>query len=259
MDESIKSAFSKVKEDITNLGFEISSIKLDILDIKQDISSLKKEFDRFLTQKLEKEAEIPLILPVETPSTLRQITPTIQHITPTHPETSTDDYALKPLESQNIPISIGNRGVPTDRQTDQQTDRHIIQHINVEPNTSELDLLPTTATKENNLDKASEILESLDNIKKELRIKIKRLTPQEMHIFSMIYQLSNSQISVDYKLLADKTHLSQSSMRDYIQRIISKGLPIQKTKQNNKNIILSISEDLKKIASLETVLRLREL
>jgi hypothetical protein len=41
--------------------------------------------------------------------------------------------------------------------------------------------------------------------------------------------------------------------------MINKGIPIHKNKINNKKITLSISPDLKKIASLPTIIRLREL
>ena len=80
-----------------------------------------------------------------------------------------------------------------------------------------------------------------------------------MAVFSAIYQLEEEGLTVDYSILSTKLSLSESSIRDYIQRTIRKGLPIQKTKENNKKVILSISNDLKKIASLQTILQLREI
>ncbi len=51
-------------------------------------------------------------------------TPTDNHListSSTHP--STHKLPFESLKTQNIPISIGNGGVPTDRQTDKQTNR----------------------------------------------------------------------------------------------------------------------------------------
>ena len=159
---------------------------------------------------------------------------------------------LYSLKSPNIHVSTGNEGVPTDRQTNQQTDnRHI---FNVNSNTQNK-VYPIP----NSLDKVKEILDSLDTLKKEVRIKFKKLTEQEIHIFALLYQLEDTGELVDYTLLAKHTGLSESSMRDYIRKITSKGIPIIKEKLNNKRILLHISQDLKKIATLDTILRLRAL
>jgi len=155
------------------------------------------------------------------------------------------------LKKQNLGISTGNRGVPTDRQTNRQTNRHIIQHITAQ----EIEKKPI----ENHLDKAKEILDSLDALKKDVRIKFKRLTEKEMQVFSLLYSLEQQGEIVDYPLLSSKLNLSESSIRDYIGKIQKKGIPIIKEKINNKKILLHISPDLKKIASLDTIIKLREI
>jgi len=60
-------------------------------------------------------------------------------------------------------------------------------------------------------------------------------------------------------ILQKKLNLTESSIRDYVRRLIKKGIPIDKNKINNKNIQLSISPNLKKIASLNTILQLRDI
>ena len=77
-------------------------------------------------------------------------------------------------------------------------------------------------------------------------------------MFSTVYQLEGF-MDVNYKTLSEKLGLSESSIRDYIGKLIKKGIPVDKIKLNNKNIKLSISEDLKKIVSLPTILQLREI
>ncbi len=207
-DEKIKEAFQKVKQDMSSLNSDLISIKNELLELKNSLNELKVD-----STQIEK---------FKTSST----------------HSSTHNDVFKPLNTQNTPISIGNEGVPTDRQTDRQTDRHI-----------ELDTI----------NEAAEILNTLDNVKKEIRLKFKRLTDQEITIFSTIYHLDEEFGFSDYKTLAQKLALTESSIRDYVGRLIKKGIPIEKNKVNNKNIQLSISSNLKKIAPLSTILQLRDL
>ncbi len=237
MDKSIRQAFLRVKQDIFSLGNEIQQIKLELVDLKTELKLISSFIEDLRVKNFLNQAP-----------TDEQEKPTIPTHNPTHPETPTDNLAYNSLKSQYMPFSIGNGGVPTDRQTNQQTDQHIIQHI-------------TTPTKLalDKLEKAKEILENLDALKKELRIKFKSITPQELVVFSMLYQLDDEKQEVDYKLLASRLNLSESSIRDYIIKIQKKGIPLVKEKLNNKRIILRISEELRRIASLETILKLREL
>jgi hypothetical protein len=69
----------------------------------------------------------------------------------------------------------------------------------------------------------------------------------------MIYSLENQGFIVDYSILSEKMALSESSIRDYVLKISRKGIPIKKSKENNKKVIISIAPELKKMASLETI------
>ena len=182
-------------------------------------------------------------------------------------DTTTVPWEIGGLKAPNLRTSTGNVGVTTDRQTDrqtdQQTDKMPINCTNYEKNEDPLEIIKETKNIEDmelNIQRASEILESLDKIKKDIRLKFKKVTPREMIVFSLIYQLENQDFKeITYNYIAKNLKLSQSSIRDYIQRMINKGIPIKKEKINNKKIILSISEDLKKIASLSTIIKLRDL
>jgi len=219
---TIKQSFIKVKEDINFLNNEILELKLAMNDLKNLIISKKN---------------------TTTDNT------TIHQTNTTLSTNTTVPREIEGLKSQNLSISIGNKGVSTDRQTDRQTDNstHFLKRNNQK-------------SIESNIKEASEILESLDQLKKEIRLKFKRITPQEMSVFSTIYQLEDQKITeITYKNLSKKLNLSESSIRDYVQRMINKGIPLKKNKLNNKRVILSISQDLKKIASLPTIINLREL
>jgi len=217
--DKIKQAFEKVKNDIDFLKQEIHNFRFDLID-------LNHKLDEIITKIIEKN---------------KQNTSTHQPViqtSSTHP--STDNLPLGALNTQNMSISIGNQGVSTDRQTDRQTDTNI-------------------SFKQNPIENASEMLDSLDNIKKEIRLKFKRLTEQEWLIFSTIYQIEQEKGFTDYKTISKQLNLTESSIRDYVGRLIKKGIPLHKKRINNKNIQITISSNLKKIASLSTILKLREL
>ena len=222
----IKEAFQKIKEDIDFLKEQIFSLKQIIQETQISISQLK-ETTNFLSSKFETINKEKLI-----DSTDNSENSTVSTQNPT------DNVSLNPSKAQNLTISTGNEGVPTDKQTNRQTDKQ---------------------TKKTYLGDAFEILNSLDSIKKEIRNKFKRITDQEFLVFSTIYQLTEEQEFVDYKDLSLKLNLTESSIRDYVGRLIKKGIPLEKTKINNKIIQLSISENLKKIAPLPVIFQLREL
>jgi len=239
--DPIKEAFSKIKEDIFSLKEEISAIRLQMIGLSQEIALQQTTPTHNLTEESH-------------PTNQQTNKPTA----PTH------NLALEDLYVQNPDVSIGNRGVPTDRQTNQQTDRqtnktsfssHNLITSNSPPSTTFSLKDPISDFK-----RANEILSSLDDIKKEIRLKFKDLTPQEMTVFSTLYALEEQNVDqITYKLLANNLHLSESSIRDYVNKLTKKGVPIERIRQNNKTIFLKVSPNLKNIASLATIQRLRDL
>ena len=222
----LKEAFQRVKQDILFLKQELEDLKSNMVEIKQLLEKSTSTYPNF-----------------EQKSALN--TSTDRHTIPTHlTDSSTHKASFEGLKAQNLPISTGNHGASTDRQTDRQTDRHT----------------PISYGKtEDSMENALDVLNSLDNIKKSMRLKFKKLTEQEFLVFSTIYQLDEEIGYSDYKLLSERLNLTESSIRDYVGRIIKKGISVDKTKINNKYIKLNVSEKLKKIVSLPTILQLREL
>jgi len=222
--DPVKEAFLRIKQDMNELKEQVLALNEEMLSIKRTIESSAN-------------------------TTYKEEFQTHQQEYPTHKNNPTDNMTFKALKPMFSSTSIGNEGVPTDRQTDQQTDSYIqFIHRNGEK-----------TDKISHLDRVSEILGSLDSLKKDIRSQFKKLTKQEMLIFSTVYQLQDEGFTVDYSSVASKLKLSESSIRDYVQKIIKKGIPIQKIKENNKKVTLSISQDFKKIASLHTILALREI
>ncbi len=224
--DQVKTAFQKVKEDIDSIKGEMNLLKKVVSETREQISEISKILN-----------ELVFSYKNEPKSNLETPTNSLKNSTyPTH--IPTDNISFKPLKGQNMGISIGNEGVPTNRQTDKQTNQQ---------------------TEKTYFGDALEILNSLDNIKKDIRNKFKRITDQEFLVFSTIYQMAEETNYVDYKSLSQNLNLTESSIRDYVGRLIKKGIPVEKIKINNKMIQLSISEKLKKIAPLPVIFQLREL
>ena len=262
--DPIKEAFSKAKQDIFNLQSQLENMRRDMQEIKRTLNIIlenqqtnkptnnqsNQQSNQFKTSNSQYS---PIPSKTASSPTNQQKKPSFYEENPTHkitPIHNLSQYGLIPLENK---LSIGNEGVPTNQPTTQPTNQHTgnegVQHT----------LKYSEEDKISHLEKVSEVLKSLDSIKKELRHKFKRLSKQEMAIFSSIYQLEEQGFVVDYSLLSQKLSLSEISIRDFVRKLIQKKVPIQKIKENNKKITLSIPEELKKIASLNTILTLREL
>jgi hypothetical protein len=286
--DPIKEAFKKVKEDLVFLNEQLAEQKKYSLSNREYLKEIPsildklKEQNRSLSESLFKTekrfSEYDSVLD-EFLSTTKAITEKLEFLSKEvflikevlkdnstdrqqkrqeEQDVSTHLKLFNALNSQNKGISTGNGGVPTDRQTDRQTDQQTNKsshNLYDEEKINEKQLSKKNASVE----EVSEILDSLDNLKKELRLKFKRLTSQEIAVFSTIYQLEEEGMEVDYKTIAEKLNLTESSIRDYVGRLIKKDIPVEKIKVNNKSIVLSISRNLKKIASLSTILKLRDL
>ncbi|MBU0760057.1 MAG: hypothetical protein KJ600_00450 [Nanoarchaeota archaeon] len=213
-------------------------IKQAFRKVKENITTLQAEINQ-ISQEIK---EIKRTLSVEDNQTNRRINQTQNQTL------QTDNYS-EALKQPNLSVSTGNDGVQTDRQTIRQTDRHIEKFA----------LIPKEQDPLTQIEKVTEVINSLDSLKRDLRKQFKKLTSQEMLVFSAIYHLTDRAPDVDYPTIAAKTNLSESSIRDYVQKIIKKGVPVVKTKENNKRITLSIPNDFKTMASLQTLVSLRSL
>lgn len=248
-EDKLREAFQKVKEDMVLLKESLTSISLELSQIKRTFIQTNKPTDR---------PTLPIIT-----STVPQRNPTEEGISQTNEQHVSDKDDFKALKTPFSGFSTGNKGVPTDRQTDQQTDRQTpIAYENSHPkeNPSQkfaLDKYSFDSLTE--VERVAHVVNSLDALRKDLRRQFKQLTSQEMLVFSTIYQLSDLSLDIDYSMLAQKTGLTESSIRDYVLKLLRKGIPIQKKREKNKKILLSVSPEFKRIASLETLISLRNL
>jgi len=229
--DPLKEAFDRIKQDILNLQLELSSLRSELRVISQSNT------------------------PTDTPT--HKPHQSIHSIQQTNTPTDITEYTyknmpLEPLKEQNHAFSIGNEGVPTDKQTNNQT----VQHTHHNQNNTELRGHETDSNF-NTFDEAVNAIESLNIIKSEISSKFKTLTPQEMLVFSTIYSFQDEKRQITYKTIAEELKLSESSIRDYTNRLIKKEVPIVKEKVNNKLVLLSISDSLRKTVTLSSIMDLR--
>jgi hypothetical protein len=224
--EKIKEAFQKIKEDMDELKSVLKEYGNSIIFLNEQIQELKDQINS------------PTRKGVESGKS-GTFSDTSAHF-PTH------NSLFRALKDKIPEFSTGNGGVPTDRQTDRQTDRHINSGTVFQQKNTEFFI-----------ENALNVLNSLDSVKKEVRLKFKRLTDQEWKVFATIYTLDEQVGYADYNTLMNELKLTGSSVRDYVSRLIHKGIPVEKHKINNKTITLRISDNLKKIAPLTTISQLR--
>lgn len=146
-------------------------------------------------------------------------------------DTSPVNYAQNqtdmPSLTPPVPLfSTGNGGVQTNRQTD--------------------------------MSEATDVLGAVTQLKIELKQKFRKLTKQEFRVFSAIYMLEEQNGAVDYPVLANKLGLSETAIRDYIMKLIKKRIPLVKTKVNNKKVTLNIRQELRQLATLDHLVKMRE-
>ena len=270
--DPLKEAFQKIKEDILSLKNDFYSMNDEIKQIKESINKIKTQTTFEVSQKDNILPHSDTHIDTQTHKIQNNGISNIKNQTiysniPLKEGFQTDIKTFKEenyikktpfqgLYPQNNNVSIRNDGVQTDKPTNTSTntlspfyDKNL-----------EISQVPSLNNTISEFEKVNEILSSLDDVKKEIRNKFKSLTSQEMLVFSTLYTLEDQRINeIGYQILAKSLNLTESSIRDYINKLIKKGIPIEKTRLNNKKIILKVSENLKKIATLATILKLRNI
>jgi len=216
-------------------------IKQDIFDLKGEIELLKREIISLKVRKI--------AFPTDTQQTGLQAN-SVQHII----------QGDKPY----LQSSIGNDGVPTDKQTDnKQTNRQVSEayfkpNISISESPFPDDKRRKTGFEAEKLGRTDNLMALVSGLKEELRQNFLKLTKQEFLVFSVVYSLDSQGIQVTYPLVAEKTKLSESSIRDYIARITGKGIPLEKQKINNKQVIIKVKDELRSLTTLDSLVKLRE-
>ena len=226
--DPIKEAFGKIKQDIHNLQNELTMLRKELQNFKQQTNPTHQQITPLQTTR-------------QTDKQTEQKTQQIHNL------------PLEPLKTLNKELSIGNQGVPTHKQTNRQTP----QQTHNTPLLGQKTPNPYNSNS-TTFDDAENAINSLNLLKGEIKRKFKALTPNEMLVFSTIYLFQEQHKEITYKAIAAHLNLSESSIRDYVIRLIRKEVPIIKKKINNKLILLSIASNLCKNLSLSSIMALRQ-
>jgi len=128
--------------------------------------------------------------------------------------------------------SIGNQGVP-DSQRQPSDDNNRQQNDNKTPSDSQQ--TPKTLSGP-----------SLSELKQSLDSAFRNLTDREFSVFMALYELEREMGGdIGYSDLSLRLKLSESTIRDFVNQLIRKNIPIQKFREFNKKVSLSVKEEFK--------------
>jgi len=136
-----------------------------------------------------------------------------------------------------IPISTGNKGVANSQR--QPTDDR-----------------PPTANDNRRQTPTIEI--TLSELKESLNSAFRSLTNREFSVFMALYELDKEKGGdITYYELAQRLNLSESTIRDFVNQLIRKKIPIEKYKEFNNKVSLSIKEEFRRLNLYQNLLKLR--
>ena len=272
-EEKVKSSFEKVKSDMDILHEEF-------LALKKEIEALRIEIKANFTHKFSSGNDgVPADKPTDTPtfdtplfpvdgnsSGVSSTSPQTPAHSPTHLQHIIQrlqqlEPRIQQIESESQYLAPQTEQIPSASQyVTPEMVKKILEEDAAKRAQNVQFTLPQIYLKPSENDQTDSLLgltEVMNSLKSDLKKRFKGLTKQEFYIFSVLYTLEKGQESVTYGDLASKTCLTSSSIRDYIQRIIRKGIPLLKEKLNNKVTILKIPQELRNLATLDNLMRIR--
>ena len=263
LEEKVKSSFEKVREDMKLLQEEF-------LALKREVEALRLEIKTNFTHEFSSgNGGVPADKPTDKPTFNTPLFP-VDDNSSMASSTSAENPADSPTHLQHIsqkPQHIAPKTQHIPYQSfpkSQHITPEMVQKILDEEAAKRTVTPPFTSfqppSREHETDQTDSLIgltEVMNSLKSDLKKRFKALTKQEFYIFSVLYIVEKSQEAVTYGDLAAKTGLTSSSIRDYVQRIIKKGIPLSKEKLNNKITILKIPQELRNLATLDNLMRIR--
>jgi len=109
-------------------------------------------------------------------------------------------------------------------------------------------------------DSTSTVLnQEIEPIKQEIEENFKKLTEKQFLVFMSIYELEEQKDSpIRYKDIAEHLNLTQSSVRDHVNELTIKKIPLTKEIFNNK-VFLSIPHEFRTLTLASKLLNFRQL
>ena len=252
-EEEAKFSLDQLKEEIRLLQEELFLVKGELESLKLEIrANIKPNFTNRSSignegvpanQQTDRQSFDTPLFPVDGDSLLPySLIPETPTDTPTHPQHIEEKV-------QQIPLKVEHKV--------QQITPEMVRKI-LEEEEAKKPVFQYREPEKVEKDPLADLTEVMNSLKSDLRRKFRSLTKQEFYIFSVLFTVEKSQEMVTYSDLASKTGLTGSSIRDYIQRIIRKGIPLTKEKVNNKITTLKVPQELRNLATLDNLMRIRD-
>jgi len=230
-EDSLKKAFSKVKEDILSIN-----ARLDLIESK--INELLAQATR---------------------------------VNPMNPINSNEFQGFKPSKPQINEFSSGNKGVQSiNHSTNNQSFNNqslnqsrfeqytpqISENYEEKPKINQSPINHQSITNQS-VNQTNIHSLSIQSLKKELESRFNALTNQEFLVFLTIYQLEEDLgRPVTYADLSSKLNLTSGCIRGYVSALIRKKLPIIKSKINNRTLTLAINPEFRDLGLKEKLTNL---
>ena len=211
-EESIKIAFSKVKEDISALNKRLDALEALIKDISTNNN------------------QNPLVS-----TEFKGLKPSNGQIL----KSSSGNEGVQSINHSTINQSFNNQA---DNQSENEGYKPQIREDYDDKSP------PNHSLSNHSLSNQSQNMHSLSiqSLKKELESRFNSLTNQEFLVFLTIYQLEEDLGRfVTYSDLSQKLSLTSGCIRGYVSSIIRKNLPVIKSKINNRTLTLGINPEFK--------------
>lgn len=252
---NIKTSFSKVKEHILALEIELLDLKNIIFKQNTILKELSEHFINHLNQceNLKKSQNQPISTGSKgvNQSINHLINQSLNNQSLNHSNLSTNSleipldssFSEEPKISNEEPkkpeITIGD--IPPAEKTNQSINQKN-QEKHEQNHNFRIDLGTITQKKQTFF-----LNQEISSFKININKIFSLLSKQELRVFLTLYQLDDDLNGVSYIELSSKLELTEPCIRGYISTLMKKGIPITRTKLNNKRTILTINKDFKSL------------
>ena len=116
----------------------------------------------------------------------------------------------------------------------------------------------SSPTIDDNTQQSTTTTASFSELKDSLDTTFKTLTNREFSVFMALYDLDKEKNGeVTYSELSQRLNISESTVRDFINQLIRKNIPIKKDRYFNGKVSLSIREEFKHLNLYQNLLKLK--
>ena len=101
--------------------------------------------------------------------------------------------------------------------------------------------------------------QSISAIKSDFDVLFRGLTDREFSVFMAIYQLEEDlQAPVSYCEVSKILKITEITVRNYVNSMMNRGIPIEKHRQYNRKVSLSIKKDMRDLNLASKLLKIRQ-